>query len=268
MNAKLICGTLAALTTALLGAANAALADWSPPAWSYEPSEISTMPTVVLVMAGKTLPLRFLPNAPSFGPKSVWSADYGIFSPQGDYTAPPFLPLRGEDTLTFSNPANPAAGSLHFIVRILPNPKIPGSQFTPFNYMPGPNDPYRPPGEWPPFPIILTPPAKMPPHIFLRRMAVVERGKKPALPDELTAIHPLPVVTAAGVRGYRLPVRDAADSAVTYVYVPVGLLNAPLRTAKELPTFTGTPYTNPDPRMPRLGKGGSRTWQTWRAPCP
>jgi len=169
--------------------------------------------------------------------------------------------------LKYADPAEPKAGSLHFVVHILPNPKIPGSRFTPFSYERRPGDPYRP-GVWPSEPVVLNPPAKMPQRAFLRTITVVGRGEKPLPPDELTAIRRVPTITVAGVRVYRLPARDAAGAAVNAVYVPLAALDAPLHQARELSTFTGNPYTNPDPRMPHLGKGGSRKWQTGCAPCP
>lgn len=259
----------AVLLTAALACPTAALADWTPPAWSYEPVEVAGMPTVVLVMAGKTLPLRIVPHVLSLGPNAKWSAEFGIINAQGAYLAPPYTPQNGEDTLTYKDPDNPAVGKLSFTVHVLPNPKILGSQFTPFNYELGPNDtaPYQP-GAWPPSPVILTYPAKMPPKAFLRTMAVIKRGEKIPAPNELTAIHRLPVITVAGVRAYPLPVRDDVGAVVNAFYVPVALLDAPLRQAKTLPKYPGTPYTDPDVRMPHLGKGGTRKWQTWRAPCP
>lgn len=257
------------LLTASLGFSPAAWADWTPPAWSYEPREVSGMPSVVLVMAGKTLPLRVIPHILNLGPNAKWSAEFGIVDAQGVYLAPPYTPQNGEDSLIYKDPDNPGTGKLTFTIHVLPNPKIPGSQFTPFNYEMGPNDtaPY-PPGVWPPSPVILTYPAKMPPKAFLHTMAVIKRGEKIPPPNELTAIHRLPMVTLAGVRAYRLPVRDDGGAIVSAFYVPVALLDAPLCAAKTLPKYSGTPCTNPDLRMPHLGKGGTRKWQTWRAPCP
>lgn len=241
---------------------------WTPPAWSYNADEIKTLPTVVLVMAGKTLPLRILPNAWGFGRNAHWHADFGIVSAQGDYTAPPYVPQSGEDRLTYDDPANPKTHSLSFVIRVLPNPRIPGSQFTPFEYETGPDNPPNMEKGWPYWPIILTPPAKMPPPAFLHTMAVVKRGEKPNPLDELTQVRPLPLFSIGGVRAYRLPAREDRSFLVNVVYVPLSALSAPLRQAKELPLYDGTPYTNPDPRMPHLGKPGSRKWQTWRAPCP
>jgi hypothetical protein len=258
---------------AALSGPTAALADWTPPAWSYEPQEIASMPTVVLVMAGKTLPLRIMPHVLNLGPNAKWSAEFGIVNAQGIYMAPPYTPQNGEDTLTYKDkdPDDSRSGELSFVVHVLPNPKIPGSQFTPY-IVAAPITSIDKDGTEQRLDddsaIVFPKSVPLPPAKFLRSLAVINHGEKLSPPEKLTAIHRLPIVTIAGVRAYRLPVRDDVGAVVNAFYVPVASLDAPLRQAKELSRYPGTPYTNPDPRMPHLGKGGSRKWQTWRAPCP
>ena len=105
-----------------------ALTEAAPLTAQWTTEETRRMIPVALVQAGDVLELFVVPNRTS-QPGGTWEAVFGTITAHGVYTAPSFMPAMGLDTITYHSPN----GWLEIVdIRIVPNPKIPGSDQTPY----------------------------------------------------------------------------------------------------------------------------------------
>lgn len=237
---------------------------WTPPATSYSPAEIASMPDVLLPKAGTKLPLSL--KTPLSG---KWTAEYGVIDAQGNYEAPPYTPAGGDDTITFTHgdnrfppilkpgqllpppkPLPPDYKMLTLTIRILPNPSIAGSGATPYIVL-APVDSVDENGEEQRLsdgPKIVFPKQfPLPAEKFLRTRAVLKPGEKLSAPVEVT--HVLPVALSRNKTAYLLPAHNQFNHLTDTLRVRTGAIQFVPQRAKELPQYTGTPFNNPDVRM-------------------
>lgn len=232
---------------------------WTPPASSYSPREIATLPTSLLLQAGKKLPLIVNTEQKNVKPGGTWSAEYGVVDKDGEYTAPPYTPQEGIDTLTYQAPQGSAVNSVAVRIHILPNPQIPGSQYTPYLVDPmitgdQPTGSNQDISQVSLPRLVITSPATKPDATFLHKIAAVPPGEVPAPAAKVTSTQIVPVEEINGVMAYRLPSIDAIGDHLNVIYVPQSAVSNPLQEAKELPQYEGNPNSDPDPRAQKEGK--------------
>ena len=211
---------------------------------TYSPTEMAAMRTLLLLPAGTSLPLSLAE------PKSgVWKAEFGIIDPQGNYTAPPYTPSMGEDVITFTESGKPGFETFTVLVRILPNPAIPGSSQTPY-VIAAPITSVDASGEVQRLgddsPIVFPKSVPLPPAKFLRTMTVVQPGEKPLPPVQFTQVRPAAVSKDKST--YIVPARNAVNEVTNAVRIRVNAITFVPRQAKEVLEFADNSNTDPDPR--------------------
>lgn len=237
---------------------------WTPPASSYTPDEVSGMPDVLLLKAGTKLPV-FL-KTPMDG---KWTAEYGVIDEHGNYQAPPYIPVGGDDRITFTHgdnsrvpaftpgqplpPPEPLPADyqkFELTVRIVPNPAIPGSSETPYMVMPSANSAEDTTerrrladGQ----PIVFPKQFPLPAAKFLFTLGVLKPGEM--LPALITLTRTQPTVLNRSKDAYILPASNLFGSHTDGLQVRVKAVSFVPQRAKELPQLAGSPDTDPDPRM-------------------
>lgn len=221
-----------------------ALSDsWTPAASTYTRKEIATMPDVLLLQAGASLPLSLATAV-----EGTWEAKFGAVDANGNYTAPPYTPPAGEDVITFKGSGEMSYKTLTLRIRVLPNPAIPGSSQTPY-IVAAPVasvDKYGEEQRIGGNPAIVFPKsAPLPPAQFLRTITVVQPGEKPVPPVQVTQAGP--ALVSNDKAAYILPAVNEVGDATDAVRVGVQTIGFIPQQAKELPELAGNPNNNPDP---------------------
>ena len=223
---------------------------WTPAASTYSPAEIAGLRTVLLLPAGASLPLSVAE------PKSgVWKAEFGIIDSKGNYTAPPYTPPSGEDEITFTENDKLNLKTFTVLVRILPNPSLPGSSHTPY-VISAPITSVDKDGEEQRLgdnsAIVFPKSVPLPAPEFLRNLTVVNPGEKPISPVQVTQRHSVGV--SSDKSAYVLPAVTEINTASDAVRVNVNAVAFVPQQAKELPQLAGNPNSNPDPSAQREGR--------------
>lgn len=216
---------------------------WTPAASTYTRKEIATMPNVLLLQAGASLPLSLATAV-----EGTWEAKFGAVDANGNYTAPPYTPPAGEDVITFKGSGEMSYKTLTLRIRVLPNPAIPGSSQTPY-IVAAPVasvDKYGEEQRIGGSPTIVFPKsAPLPPAQFLRTITVVQPGEKPVPPVQVTQAGP--ALVSNDKAAYILPAVNEVGDATDAVRVGVQTIGFIPQQAKELPQLAGNPNNNPDP---------------------
>lgn len=224
---------------------------WAPPAASYSREEIADLPTVLLLKAGMSLPIKALVWNKKLGPKAVWTAANGTVDAAGKYTAPPYTPSRGDDILTLSDPSNVFINGTKIRIHILPNPAIPGSAKTPYiKYTPAGTTTGPGSHVYYSHKLVLPPDMASVPPQFLKNIPVVFGPEYlPAPSAPVTVVTPAETTGVSGQSVYTIPAESGFGQPVSGFTLPVSSVSQPLMKAKELPLYAGNSQTNPDPRL-------------------
>ena len=216
---------------------------WTPPVSDYTPKEISSMPDVLLLQAGASLPLSL--TQPVNG---TWKAEFGVVDASGNYTAPPYTPPTGVDVVTFMGTGEMSYKTFTLRIRILPNPNIPGSSQTPY-VVAAPIVSVDKYGEQQRLggsrAIVFPKSAPLPAAEFLRTVAIVQPGEKPVPPVQVTQVRP--AIVSSDKATYILPTVNEVNIVTDAVRVGVQNVGFIPQQAKELPQLAGNSDNNPDP---------------------
>lgn len=227
---------------------------WTPRVSSYSAAELATMPTVLLLEAGKKLPLRLNPAAKGFGPQATWRARFGAIDSQGNYTAPPYMPAFGEDTITYEDLTARLTKTVRITVRILPNPAIPGSKDTPYIHSSAISKVFMSrSNQINTSNIVLGPGQSSPAPEFLKEIAVVALGETPSPPISVSQSREITAQNLGGKSVYFLPAQQQGNGITQDVYVAQSEVDDHLKLALELPSFSDNKNFNPDPRAKKEG---------------
>lgn len=227
---------------------------WSPPAKSFSREEVAALPTVLLLKAGGSLPVKSLVWDHKLGPKSVWTAMYGTVNAAGNYLAPPYTPSRGDDVITLSDPSNVFINGTQIRVHILPNSIIAGSAGTPYiKYTPAGTTTGSDSHVYYSHKLILPPGMdSLSPEFQKNITPVFSLEDMPAPSAPVTQVAVDGTTSVSGQFAYSIPATDSFGRSLSGLFLPASS-TSPLMVAKELPLYAGNSQTNPDPRFDDTG---------------
>lgn len=234
---------------------------YAPSVSHYSQKEIASFPTSVLLQAGASLNLSNISWKKTLGPTAVWKATSGFVDSTGIYTAPPYTPSGGIDTITLSAPGQPKVDGVRLLVHILPNPAIAGSSGTPYYQ-------YKPAGEtvlgttYYTHSLVLPLGMKsIPPQFLHNIIGVFDPSDAPVPAAPLTQKIAVPTVDVAGSSFYVLPIKDRFGAPMDGWTISTQSAAQSLLQAKELPVFAGSMLALSDPVAMKEGKCKENT--TW-----